>query len=242
MNQVFIGTSGWTYNHWKGVFYPETLPQLEWFKFYSGRFRTVEINATFYRLMPENTFSGWAKKAPDNFCYAVKMWRMITHRKYLKDCESQVKDFINRCKLLGKFLGPILIQLPPNLKINLDLLEQFVLILPRPFDYTIEFRNKEWMCDDVYNLLKKNKISFCIYDHPNIPCPKIITSDPVYIRFHGRERRYAGKYTKDDIEKWGEFIKDCLRNNYRIYAYFNNDYRGYAVENAIELMEYLNKK
>ncbi len=240
MAKVFIGTSGWTYNHWRGVFYPEGVKQGEWFKFYSERFKTVEINATFYRLMPETTFKGWANKAPRDFCFAVKMWRLITHRKYLKECTSQVQDFMNRCKLLGKFLGPILIQLPPNFKIDIGLLANFLSILPQPFDYTVEFRNNEWMCEDVYKILRENKISFCIYHHPQIQCPRVITSDIVYIRFHGKGIRYSGKYTKDDIGEWGEFIKDCLDNDLRVYAYFNNDFRGYAVENAMELYDYLN--
>ncbi|MCX8037538.1 MAG: DUF72 domain-containing protein [Candidatus Sumerlaeia bacterium] len=230
-----IGTSGWSYPHWRGVFYPETLPTAKWFEHYAGQFDTVEINATFYRLMPESTFALWRDKAPKGFLYAVKMWRQITHRKYLAEVKSDVSEFLKRAAVLGEHLGPILIQLPPNLPCDPERLDAFLGLLSREFEYAVEFRHASWFSDRVYELLRTHQAAFCIFHHVRMDCPRERTAPLVYLRFHGASGRYSGKYSAEQLEGWAKFGSDCLRDHRRLFAFFNNDYKGYAVENAQQL-------
>lgn len=242
--RVLIGTSGWIYRDWKGRFYPEKLPQREWFDFYARHFPTVEINATFYRLMPESTFRGWGQKAPRGFCFAVKMWRMVTHRKKLKDCEGMVAGFLDRARLIGGKLGPILVQLPPSLRPGVDLLDAFLAMLlaeaGKRFrhapDFVVEFRHPAWFADETYKVLDRHGVGLCLFDHPEIECPRIATGDLVYVRFHGRGSLYAGKYRKRDLKPWADFLQENADQGRRIYAYFNNDFHAFAIQNARDLM------
>src|SRR5256885_708689 len=139
--QVRLGCSGWVYKHWKGVFYPEDLPQKRWFEFYAGEFDTVEINNSFYRLPSGDTFEKWRKQAPSGFCYAVKANRYLTQAKKLKDCEEPLERMMAAIRHLGDRLGPILYQLPPKMNLNLERLESLVQILPKRVGSVVEFRN-----------------------------------------------------------------------------------------------------
>jgi uncharacterized protein YecE (DUF72 family) len=240
--RVRVGTSGWSYKHWKGVLYPEGEPQRRWFEIYADSFDTVEVNATFYRMMPESTFEGWRDKAPDGFVYAVKMWRMITHRKTLKDVEDMVADFLGRVAILGDRLGPILIQLPPSFHCDIDRLARFLCLLSDGFRYALEFRHASWLAEPVYDLLRERRIALCIFHHPRIDCPRVVTAPLVYLRFHGATTRYAGRYTTEHLRNWAGFARDCTAEGLDVVAYFNNDYKGYAVDNARELRELIEVK
>jgi len=236
-----VGTSGWSYDHWKGVFYPETLPASRWFQHYLAHFDTVEINATFYRMMPDRTFEGWREKAPSGFLYAVKMWRQVTHRKKLDNVGSEVSDFLKRVALLDDRLGPILVQLPPNLHRDLERLERFLPVLSREFEYAFEFRHPSWFHESVYEVLHQHGMGFCAFHHVQIECPPLATAPLVYLRFHGASGRYAGKYASEQLESWAAFAREQLAQGRRVVAYFNNDYKGYAVENAREFRDLLKK-
>lgn len=229
-----VGTSGWSYDHWRGVFYPQTLPASRWFEHYAAHFDTVEINATFYRMMPDKTFEGWRDKAPTGFLYAVKMWRQVTHRKMLQSANVEVSDFLKRAALLGDRLGPILIQLPPNLGLDLERLVRFLPLLSREFEYAVEFRHPSWFHEPVYDALRRHHIGLCVFHHVRIECPRIVTAPLVYLRFHGASGRYAGKYTTEQLESWAAFAHEHMAQGRHVVAYFNNDYKGYAVENARE--------
>jgi uncharacterized protein YecE (DUF72 family) len=235
--QLRIGTSGWSYQHWKGVFYPEDLPASKWLKYYSEHFDTVELNASFYRLFPRKTFEGWAAKAPNDFRYAVKMWRGITHLKRLKVAEESLKDVCNRMEGLGKAIGPILIQLPPSLHLDLDRLESFIKLLPQVsgFRYVLEVRHSSWFVDEFWELMNRYRIAFCIADAPGKPFLRKVTTDFVYVRFHGEKAIYAGKYSEPTLRNWASFLLEVLNQGKDVYAYFNNDMSGYAVTDAKEL-------
>lgn len=237
-----VGTSGWSYKHWKGVFYPEDIPQRRWFEHYAENFDTVEINATFYRLMPESTFRGWRDKAPPGFRYAVKMWRQVTHRKALRDVDTEVADFLKRAAILGDRLGPILIQLPPRLGADVERLSGFFASLSGDFEYALEFRNAGWFTEEVYEILRERRIGLCIYHHVRIDCPKVATAPLVYLRFHGESGLYKGRYTTDHLKAWAKFARECIRGGHHVAAYFNNDVDGYAVANAREFRELLEPK
>ncbi|MBM3334192.1 DUF72 domain-containing protein [Candidatus Sumerlaeota bacterium] len=237
-----VGTSGWQYAHWRKIFYPDGLPTACWFEHYAEHFDTVEINSTFYRMMPEETFRRWREKAPRGFLYAVKMWRQITHRKKLKDAEREVTDFLKRAAALGDRLGPILIQLPPNLQLDLDRLERFLAVLSGEFQYAMEFRHASWFSEEVCDLLRKHRVALCVFHHVSIACPRVVTAPLIYLRFHGAEGRYAGKYSSEQLGERADFVRPYLRKGHRLVAYFNNDHKGHAVENACEFRALLTKE
>ena len=236
-----IGTSGWNYKHWIGSFYPTKLKDSDWLSFYGSHFDTVEINNTFYRLPEEKTFKKWEEATKADFRYSVKVSRFITHIKRLKNIDDALNLFLSRVSLLKNKTGPVLYQLPPSFKINMERLESFLLLLPKNITHVIEFRNDSWFTDEVFVLLKKHHVSFCIHDMSNIDCPCTETSSTIYIRFHGYEGVYEGSYSEDALQKWVNYIKGKLKDGYDVYAYFNNDINAYAVENAKTLKRMLEK-
>ena len=234
---IRIGTSGWHYNHWKELFYPKELPKNQWFEYYSKHFDTVEINNTFYQLPKEQTFENWHKQAPKDFLYTVKANRYITHIKRLKEPEESLERFFKRIRLLKDNLGPVLYQLPPNFHKDLDRLGTFIEHLPKKIIAVFEFRHDSWFCEDTYKLLKRFNVGFCIHDLAGIPTPRVITSDIIYIRFHGPTGKYAGNYSKSALQNWAKWITEHIKKAHALYAYFNNDAHAYAVRNAKTLKE-----
>lgn len=235
--EYFIGTSGWVYPHWRGVFYPPELPQSKWLDFYTSKFRTVEINNSFYRLPSEEAFKGWRKNAPDGFVFAVKANRFITHIKRLKNADEPLERFLSRATLLGEKLGPVLYQLPPNMKRNDETLESFLKLLPPGIQHVFEFRHPSWFDERVFELLRRYNAGFCIFDMPGFTTPLVATADFAYIRFHGSAILYGGCYTDEELSSWAERIKGLEVK--RVYIYFNNDMEGYAVMNAKTLSRFL---
>ena len=233
--RYYIGTSGWSYAHWKEVFYPAGLSTKDWLGYYVKFFTSVEINNTFYRLPKEETFRNWQAMAPAGFIFSVKASRFITHVKRLKDAAEPVANFINRARLLGDNLGPILFQLPPNWSLNIDRFTAFVNILPAGIAYVFEYRDSSWFDSRVYALMSQRNLAFCIHDMAGLDCPRLVTSQLVYIRFHGVSAKYQGKYSPDQLASWSEFICQYLRQGREVFVYFNNDAFGYALENAREL-------
>jgi uncharacterized protein YecE (DUF72 family) len=233
-----IGTSGWAYPHWRGVFYPEDLPQGEWFTHYARHFDTVEINSTFYRLPEASTFDHWRQQAPEGFLYAVKANRYITHYKHLKDCAEPVARFLERARRLEDHLGPVLYQLPPHWGANPERLEAFAALLPRDLAHVFEFRNGGWFIEPVREILERHHLGFCIFDLPNASCPLWVTGQLAYVRFHGADRAYGGRYDHDELAAWARRIPDVLgQDRGLVCVYFNNDAFGYAPENAKEFDE-----
>lgn len=237
--KLYIGTSGYSYKHWRGVFYPEDLPSSKWLEYYIDYFSTVELNNTFYRLPKKEVFVSWKKRVPADFIYAVKASRFITHIKKLRDPKPPVKLFLGRAKLLKRKLGPILFQLPPRWGVNIKRLKDFVGALPKGLTYVFEFRDPSWFNDEVYEILKKNNLAFCIYSMPGIGCPEVTTSKVVYIRMHGGTLLYGSNYSDSELRKWAKKIRAFLRKKLDVYIYFNNDAYGYAVKNALRLKELL---
>ncbi|HIE09036.1 MAG TPA: DUF72 domain-containing protein [Armatimonadetes bacterium] len=237
--RALIGTSGWVYPHWRGRFYPEGLPQPEWLKFYARSFPTAEINASFYRLPSERTVKGWHANSPRRFVFAVKGSRFITHIKRLKDAEEPLRTFASRISLLGEKLGPVLWQLPPNLKRDDERLSGFLELLPKGWLHAFEFRHPSWFCDEVLDLLARHNVALCIFSRPDFPCPEVATTGWVYIRMHGSESLYSSCYTLDELRSWAERIERFLSDGKDVYVYFNNDVNAYAVQNGLVLMKLL---
>lgn len=234
--KVFLGTSGYQYKHWRGDFYPKDLPVREWFEFYSRSFDTVEINNTFYKMADAETFEEWKKAAPEDFCYAIKYSRFGTHLKKLKDPKGHVQYFMERVAHLGKALGPVLVQLPPNWKPNIGRLEEFLEETPEKIRWAIEIRDPRWLCTDLYDLLEKKRAALVFHDM--IPDhPRVVTTDWVYLRYHGQN--YGGNYGESQIREIAAEVRDHLHNDRDVYLFFNNDLEGHAVRNALSLQEKL---
>jgi uncharacterized protein YecE (DUF72 family) len=235
----YVGTSGWHYEHWRGDFYPEKLPKAKWLEFYAGRFNTVELNSSFYRLPSEAAFSNWHDSTPVNFTFSVKVSRFITHIKRLRDIEESLEKFIDRAKILGEKLGPLLYQLPPSMHRNDELLELFLSNLPKGMKHVFEFRHQSWFEDGVFQILRRYNAGFCVYDMPSVTCPLVATAGFIYIRFHGSTGLYWSCYSDEELADWARRLAALAENYKAIYAYFNNDARGFAVKNALTLENFL---
>ncbi|MBI2862478.1 MAG: DUF72 domain-containing protein [Chloroflexi bacterium] len=235
--RCFVGTSGWIYPHWRGVFYPATLPTSQWFGYYARYFGTVEINNSFYHLPSEAAFRAWHKQAPASFIYAVKANRFITHMRKLRDPEGPLEKFLPRARLLNSSLGPILYQLPPHWRRNVERLQAFCQLLPKDMVHVFEFRDPSWFHEETFAVLAAFGAAFCIVSLPDFTCPIRVTGSVVYIRMHGSATLYGSKYTEDELRAWAAHILRFRSEGHDIYIYFNNDAFGYAAENALRLRE-----
>jgi uncharacterized protein YecE (DUF72 family) len=239
MRMTRIGTSGWMYDHWKGSFYPEDVESDAMLPFYAQTFDTVEVNNTFYQLPSTEKVRRWEEDSPAGFLFVIKANRYITHMKNLLDPEEPVNTLMDRVENLGEKLGPILFQLPPQWNVNAERLADFLEVLPQGPRFAFEFRDESWYIDEIYRLLEEAEAAFCIHDHRDAPSPEEVTTDFVYVRFHGPRGDYGGKYREEDLREWAEKIAGWQEAGRDVCAYFNNDMRGYAVENARELRRHV---
>jgi uncharacterized protein YecE (DUF72 family) len=237
--KIYIGTSGWHYRHWIGTFYPADTKQSEQFNFYKKNFSTVEINNSFYKLPSPETFKTWRKDSPPGFLFVVKASRYITHQKKLKEPKETARKFLTNVKFLREKLGPILFQLPPTWKVNLERLEDFVASLPDKFRYVFEFRNSTWYTEEIFDLLKKYNCAFCIYELAGHTSPVNVTADFVYIRLHGPGGKYQGSYSNAQLKDWAHQCCEWQREGLDVFVYFDNDEQGYAAFNAQSLKQYV---
>lgn len=235
MAAIRIGTSGWHYKHWIGKFYPAKLPAAQMLAYYDERFDTVEINNSFYMLPKFETMRCWRAATPRNFEFAVKASRFLTHNKKLKEPENALENFLPRAEALGEKLGPILFQLPPKWRVNVERLAEFLAALPKYHRYAFEFREPSWLTDSVYDLLRQHNAAFCIYELAGFHSPIGLTADWTYVRLHGPGGRYQGSYSEAALRRWAERIAGWGSRLGRIYVYFDNDEAGYAAFNALRL-------
>jgi len=233
--RVHIGTSGWSYEHWQGVFYPEGLAANQRLAYYQRYFRTVEINSSFYCLPSGDSMRHWCESVGDDFIFAVKASRYITHMKKLRDPRRTIKAFLSRVEVLGDKLGPILFQLPPHWHINTERLAAFLKSLPKDYRYVVEFRDPTWFSSQIYELLAKHAVAFCIFDLDKKLSPLQVTADFVYIRLHGPKGPYQGRYSDRSLRNWAESIARWRREGREVFCYFDNDEAAYAVQNATRL-------
>ncbi len=237
--RIHIGTSGWSYPHWRGVFYPGDLPQKDWLDYYARHMDTVEINNSFYHLPELSTIKDWHATVPRQFTFAVKASRYITHMKKLKDVRRPMYGMMRRIGALGDKLGPVLVQLPPRWKYNEERLETFLKYLHEERRFAIEFRDDSWWNDHVYDLLERYGAAFCIFELADLRTPDIVTADFVYIRLHGPGDAYQGCYSGEILSSWSEAVRSWTQEGKDVYCYFDNDDSGYAVQNALQLREML---
>lgn len=244
-SRVFIGTSGWTYPNWRGAFYPRDLPGSRLLEFYAREFITTEVNYSFYHLPRSTTYTKWAGQVPEGFLFAVKAHRIITHTKRLAGVQEPWQVFLSNVAALGSRLGPVLLQFPPNFQRHTNRLAEFLegarngipdgLRLKLVF----EFRHESWFTDEVYRLLGRYAAVLCIADSPRYPRKEVLTTDCVYVRFHGRRRLFESSYSEAELEEEARKVKRYLRKGLDVFLYFNNTARGHAIDNARTLKRLL---
>jgi uncharacterized protein YecE (DUF72 family) len=256
MSDIYIGTSGWQYNHWWGNFYPKDLKKDDWLSYYSGEFNSVEVNTSFYGAIKKKTYKKWLSEVPDDFCFSIKANRYITHMKRLKDADKTVPIFFSN---LGAFKGiedtVILWQLRPDMKMHK---ERFLVLLGileregRGFKHAFEFRHKEWVSKETFEMFSKTNLAWSVVfqDWSKWPMLKdyeiLFGGDAladklkfIYVRFHGREQLYSSSYSNEELAKWAKKMQKWIDKGLTVYAYFNNDALGYAPGNALTLKQML---
>jgi uncharacterized protein YecE (DUF72 family) len=239
MARIRIGCSGWSYKDWKGDFYPTEVRAKDWLSYYATQFDTTEINASFYRLPSEAAVAAWAATAPDDFLFAWKVSRFISHNKKLNDCQDSVDLVFGRMAPLGEHQGPALVQLPPMWRRNDERLDRFLGWLPRDVRCTVEFRHPSWYEPAVLDVLARHNAAFCISDHHDAPSPWEVSADFVYIRGHGPGGRYFGRYPDADLKDWAARIRRWVGEGRDVYAYFDNDQKSAAPKDARKLKDLL---
>ena len=237
-----VGCSGWQYKHWRGDFYPSDLPQAKWFEHYAARFDTVEINNTFYRLPERTTFSSWARRAPTKFEFAVKASRFLTHMKKLKDPEEPIDRLFSRMRALGSHLGPVLYQLPPGWKVDVERFSAFLDALPRDARHVIEFREPSRYSPEILRLMERHRVALCLHDMPGSATERARIGPFVYVRFHGAGSKYSGGYSERRLRGWAEWLNEQRDAHGDVYAYFNNDVGGHAPRDAVTLRRLLEER
>lgn len=232
---IYLGTSGFSYDHWKGIFYPEDLRKEDYLKFYSKEFNALELNITFYRLPKEGTIKKWVKNTPPNFAFVCKIWRRISHLKKLKDIEEDLKKFLAVMENFGEKLKGLLLQLPPSFKFEEAKILEFKRIYNFYVPFILEARNKTFFEEKAVEFFKKNKIPLSSVDSRNLREMYFYTANPFYLRFHGPESLYSSLYKLEDLKKAVDFIGKNVPKNSDIFIFFNNDFNGYAIKNAREI-------
>jgi uncharacterized protein YecE (DUF72 family) len=233
---VLVGTSGWQYDDWRGRFYPKDLPKSEWLQYFSEAFPTVEVNNTFYQLPKEETFVAWREASADGFLVTVKASRYITHLRRLRDCRDPVRLLWSRCRRLGRKLGPVLFQLPPNFKADVDLLRLFLRLLPKSMRPAFEFRHPSWENEETHRALDEAGCALVLADRPRARLPNVFTGGWSYIRFHQGSLVGPG-YSRAKLRRWADRIADMPSRD--TFVYFNTDTGGEAVRDAMTLRELL---
>lgn len=241
LKKLFIGTSGWSYKHWIKVFYPENIKPAEYLEYYITKFNCVELNASFYYLPKKITVNGWQERTPDDFRFCPKLSRFITHIKRLKNIEEALARFFDIFYEMKKRSGPVLIQLPPGLQFEKSRASDFLCLIKEQYSqyrFAVEARHVSWITDDFFDMLAQNKIAFVIADSGGkYPYCEKVTADDVYLRFHGNTSLYASDYTIHELKQYAEKIINWLDDKKTVWVFFNNDYNGFAVKNALQLKE-----
>ena len=231
---ILLGTSGWTYRHWSGSFFPTTLDDARRLEFYAEHFPTVELNASYYRWPSDAAFASWARRLPPHFRLTVKAPKALTHVARLDDPAAWTARIATSLALLGDRAGPLLVQLPPSLHRDDALLDAFLSGMPPSVRVAMEFRHDSWLDDEVFALLEARRTAYVVASGPKLTTVRRATTDLAYVRWHGPDgaRRYGGCYTDEALGEWAITLREWAARGRRVYGYFNNDIDGYAVANA----------
>jgi uncharacterized protein YecE (DUF72 family) len=236
MARVLIGTSGWHYGSWRGVFFPKGLPVKNQLQYYASQFSTTELNSVFYRTPTPEAVISWREQTGDDFVFVWKASKFITHWKRLSNNSVNSLELMeDRLILLGNKVGPVLFQLPPNFEANADRLAEFCKLLGKHRRYSFEFRHPSWYAPAIFKLLSQHNIALCISDHHDAPAPWKRTAEFVYVRGHGPQGRYKGHYRPEALRDWARRIKTWKKRGYDVFVYFDNDQKSAAPADALKL-------
>lgn len=236
--RLFVGTSGWTYDDWSGLFYPDDVKGGDRLSYYARFFNTVEVNATFYRLPTQTMIDAWNRRLGPDFHLVVKGSRSVTHLKKIGDCREQLDRFLERVLRLER-LKVILWQLPPTIHKDVGRLDSFLGMLPREVRHAVEFRHVSWWDDEVAEVLKQHNAAFVAVSHPKLPEEFFQVTDILYVRFHGKGRDlYRYDYAPHELTHWASLLRPLVETK-TLYAFFNNDYDAFSVRNAMTLRDLL---
>jgi uncharacterized protein YecE (DUF72 family) len=234
---VYVGTSGWQYPHWKGVFYPDKLPQRAWLPYFAERFQTVEVNNTFYMLPGATVFEEWKKQTPKDFVFALKMSRYLTHVKRLIEPAQPVDRFFDRAKRLGSKIGPVLLQLPPKFHADVVRLDETLSAIGMSVRVAVEFRDESWYSPETREILERHHAALCLADSPRRKQPAWRTADWGFVRFHEGTGSRAPGYEREVLRRWAQQVAATWDAGEDVYVYFNNDTEGYAIGDAATFAE-----
>ena len=236
-----IGTSGWSYDHWKGVLYPDGAPVRARLDYYVARFDTVELNSSYYHWPRDRTFEGWRDRTPPGFKMTAKAPRGLTHGARLYSPERWIERIENALRGLGDRLGIFLVQLPPAFARDDARLDYFLDRMPQGIRIACELRHPSWHCEEVFGLLERHGAAYCVMSGAHLPCILRATAPFVYVRFHGpdTEHLYGGSYSDADLHWWADRIREWQAQDREVWGYFNNDWEGNAVRNAERLREFV---
>jgi uncharacterized protein YecE (DUF72 family) len=241
-----IGTSGWSYKDWVGIFYPKNLKTTEWLAHYAKTFDCTEINASFYRLPQKKTVINWVNKVPRHFLFCPKMSKYLTHIKRLKDPEEPLERFFEIFEPMKEKLGPVLIQLPATVKFDYDIAAHFYKLLKRKYrqySFAMEVRHETWFTEDSYTLMAKYDVAFVMSHSGNhFPYAETITAKNIYFRFHGPGSLYNTKYDDATMQKYAKLFKKWMSKGHELWIFFNNYWYGYGIENALALERFITGK
>lgn len=238
MSVVHIGTSGWHYPSWRGPFFPKELMVKHQLRYYATQFDTAELNGVFYRTPTLEAVRGWRDGTPDDFIFAWKASKFITHWKRLTGkSRNSLALMETRLRALGRKAGPVLFQLPPQFKADNERLAGFLRLLRKRRRYTFEFRDASWYGKETLDLLRDHDISLCLSDHHDAPAPWEVTAPFVYVRGHGPGGRYKGNYSEKALRAWADTIRKWKRQRRDVYVYFDNDQKSAAPRDAARLRE-----
>lgn len=238
---AWIGTSGWSYDHWTGVLYPPGTPPAKRLELYTREFDTVELNASHYRWPRDATFASWRSRLPAGFRMSVKAPRGLTHAKRLSSPEAWIQRIAASWHELRDRRGVLIVQLPPTMERDDERLDWFLASLPSWVQVAVEMRHPSWHVEQVFELLARHGAAYCVMSGAALPCVLRSTAPLVYVRLHGpsHDGLYEGSYSDNELAWWADRIREWERTGEEVYAYFNNDGHGYAVRNAQRLRELL---
>jgi uncharacterized protein YecE (DUF72 family) len=235
--EIRIGTSGWHYGHWVGPFYPDGTKPAAFLASYAARFGAAEINNSFYQLPSAATLAEWRDTVPAGFRFTAKASRYITHMKKLNDPAASLERFLDRIAVLDPKLGPLLFQLPPNWRADVERLTAFLHALPNGRRAAFEFRDSSWWTAEVYDALARFGAAFCPFELAGAAAPVVVTADFVYLRLHGPGDAYQGSYDEDRLCAWADRLVAWRDEGRDVWCFLDNDEAGYAAANAMRLKE-----
>ena len=245
-DNIHIGTSGWSYKHWKNLFYPQGLAATKWLSYYTAIFSTTEINGSFYRLPSAETVEKWTERVPADFIFCPKMSRYLTHMKKLRDPEEPMERFFSVFHAMKQKMGPVLVQLPAMLPFNYTIAEQFYRLLKfsySPFRFVMEVRHLSWLAEESLTLMTAFDIGLVISQSNGVfPYSDMVTARDIYVRFHGPADLYASAYSDAMLQDYANRFRQWVNEGHTVWAYFNNDIHGYAPADAQRLLEMVNQQ